>query len=106
MGKVDGEDYIQSVYIRADEGNVTSYVTVIEAEKRKQSTKEIAELFREQLTDIPDAEEINITYTINDGGPDLSFGVRADDQQLRWVRSTSRIFFAPCPVFMTFETIW
>ncbi|MCA8888158.1 MAG: efflux RND transporter permease subunit [Parvularculaceae bacterium] len=84
LGKVDGEDYIQSVYIRADEGNVTSYVTVIEAEKRKQSTKEIAELFREQLTDIPDAEEINITYTINDGGPDLSFGVEADDlEELR-----------------------
>ncbi len=54
-------------------------MTIIDGEKRKQSTKEIAELFRERLGEIPDAEEINVGYTINDGGPDFSFGVESNN---------------------------
>jgi multidrug efflux pump subunit AcrB len=80
LGKAkDGEDMVRAVYIRADEGQVTSYVTVVEADQRRQSTKELAEVFRSKLGDIPDAEEINVNYTISDNGPDLSFGVEADE---------------------------
>lgn len=75
----DGEDIIRAVYIRADEGQVVSYVTVIAAEKRKQSTEELSKVFRELVGDIPDAEEINVNYTINNSGADLSFGVEAKD---------------------------
>ena len=76
--------FVESVYIGADESSITSYVTIVPAEHRKQSTKEIAELFREQLGDIPDAEEINIGYTTNEGGPDLSFGIESDSlEELR-----------------------
>lgn len=78
-GQVDGEDYVQSVYVRADEGQVTSYVTIIESDKRDESSEEVAEYFRDEVGDIPDAEEINIGYTINNSGPDLSFGVEADE---------------------------
>ncbi len=79
LGKADDLDYVQSIYIAADEGEVTSYVTIVDANHRKESTKQIAEMFREELGEIPDAEEINIGFTQNDGGPDLSFGVQADD---------------------------
>ncbi|MFZ5617311.1 MAG: efflux RND transporter permease subunit [Pseudomonadota bacterium] len=84
LGQIDGVDFVESLYVSAGEGNVVSYMTIIDGEKRKQSTKEIAELFRERLGDIPDAEEINVGYTINDGGPDFSFGIESNDlDQLR-----------------------
>ena len=75
----DGEPFVKAIYIAADEGEVISYVTITEAVNRTQSTEEIAELFRNQLGPIPDAEEINIGFTQNEGGPDLSFGIQSDD---------------------------
>ncbi len=74
-----GGDFVESVYINAREGSVVSYVTIVDGKKRKESTKEVSELFRAKLGEIPDAEEINVGYTINDGGPDFTFGVEADD---------------------------
>ena len=80
----DGEDYVKAVYIRADEGNVVSYVTIVGADQREESTQEVAEEFRSYLAEIPDAEEINVTYTINDGGPDFAFGIESDNlEELR-----------------------
>jgi multidrug efflux pump subunit AcrB len=79
LGKIDGEDFVKAIYISAQEGTVTSYVTIIDGDKRDQSTKEIAELFRAKLGDIPDAEEVNVGYTINDGGPDFAFGVESNN---------------------------
>lgn len=79
LGKAEDEDFVKSIYINAREGSIVSYVTIVDGRKRKQSTKEIAELFREKLGEIPDAEEVNVGYTINDGGPDFSFGVEAAD---------------------------
>ena len=79
LGDVDGEEFVKSIYINAREGALVSYLTIVDGRKRKQSTKEIAELFRQRLGDIPDAEEVNVGYTINDGGPDFSFGVEADN---------------------------
>ena len=79
LGKIGDEDFVKSIYISASEGSIVSYVTVIDGQKRKQSTKEIADLFRERLGDIPDAEEVNVGYTINDGGPDFSFGIEAEN---------------------------
>lgn len=75
----DGEPFVKSVYIAGDEGEVISYVTITEAVNRKESTEEVAEMFRDQLGPIPDAEEINIGFTQNEGGPDLSFGIQGDD---------------------------
>ncbi|MEO1136351.1 MAG: efflux RND transporter permease subunit [Pseudomonadota bacterium] len=84
LGQAGDEDYVQSIYIAADEGEVTSYVTIVEATKRSESTKEVAEMFRDQLGPVPDAEEINIGFTQNNGGPDLSFGIQAEDlEELR-----------------------
>lgn len=80
----DDEPFIKAVYIRADEGSVESYLTITEATNRDESTEEVAELLREALGPIPDAEEINIGFTQNQGGPDLSFGIQGDDlEELR-----------------------
>ncbi|MEQ8751452.1 MAG: efflux RND transporter permease subunit, partial [Amphiplicatus sp.] len=80
LGKArDGEDYVKSVYIMAEEGSITSYVTITEASQRKESTEQVAKMFRDELGEIPDAEEINIGFTQNEGGPDLSFGIEAED---------------------------
>lgn len=84
LGKAGDDDYVRAIYIAADETEITSYVTIVDAGNRKESTKEIAEMFRDELGEIPDAEEINIGFTQNEGGPDLSFGIQADDiEELR-----------------------
>lgn len=75
----DGEPFVKTIYLAADEGEVISYITITEAGNRKESTEEVAELFRDELGPIPDAEEINISFTQNEGGPDLSFGIQGDD---------------------------
>lgn len=79
LGKVGDDDYVESIYVRADEGEVTSYMTIIDGSKRKESSEEVAEMFREEVGEIADAEEVNISYTFNNGGPDLSYGIEADD---------------------------
>ncbi|MEM9015298.1 MAG: efflux RND transporter permease subunit, partial [Pseudomonadota bacterium] len=76
---VSGEDLVRSVYIRAGQDGVVSYLTIVEAGDRKVSTKEVAEAFREALGPIEDAEEINIGYTINDFGPAFEYGIEAED---------------------------
>ncbi len=80
----DNEPFVKSIYIAADEGDVQSYVTITGAKNRDQSTEDIAKMLRDELGDIPDAEEITIGFTQNESGPDLAFGVQADElEELR-----------------------
>ena len=84
LGTADDENYVQSIYIAADEVEVISYVTIVEAGKREESTKEVAEMFRDELGPIPDAEEITIGFTQNEDEPDFVFGVQVNDlEELR-----------------------
>ncbi|MCK5746503.1 MAG: efflux RND transporter permease subunit, partial [Oricola sp.] len=53
-------EFVESVYIGADETDIDAYMTIVPAEQRKLSTKQVAELFRSKLNEIPDAEEINV----------------------------------------------
>ncbi|MEM7609261.1 MAG: efflux RND transporter permease subunit, partial [Myxococcota bacterium] len=75
----DGEDYLKSVYVGANETRVICYLTITEAIHRLESTEEVAAMFEEEIGPIPDAESVDLGYTQNEGGPDLSFGVEADD---------------------------
>ena len=93
-----GVDYVRSVYIRAAQDNVVSYLTIVEANERKESTKQVAEMFREELGDIPDAEEINIGYTINDNGPEFRYGIESDDlEELRLATVDMQNFLRTLP---------
>ena len=78
----NGQEYIRAIYIAAEETEVESYLTIVEATERDESTKQVAELLREELGDIPDAEEITIGFTQNDNGPSLAFGVQADELEV------------------------
>lgn len=85
LGKAkNDEDFVRAIYISAEDTQLTSYITIVEANYRAASTKEISEIFREELGEIPDAEEITIGFTQNEGGPDLAFGIEANDlEELR-----------------------
>jgi len=72
-------EFVESIFVGAEEGSIESYLTIIPGEQRKQSTKDVAEMFRDELGDIEDAEEVTIGYTLNDNGPDVSFGVSSED---------------------------
>lgn len=98
LGKAGDDDFIRAVYISANETEITSYMTIVDAGKRKESTKQVAEMFREQLGEIPDAEEINIGFTQNDSGPDLSFGIQADElEELRLATVDLQNYLATIP---------
>ncbi|MEM9168501.1 MAG: efflux RND transporter permease subunit [Pseudomonadota bacterium] len=75
----DELEFVKAVYVGAEEGSIDAYMTIVPADQREQSTKTVAEMFREELGDIPDAEEINIAYTLGDDQPDLNFGLVSDD---------------------------
>ena len=80
LGRVGDEDYIRSVYVSAQENQVVSYLTIVDAKDRKESTKQVAEMFREKLGPILDAEEVSVGYTQNERGQvDLAYGVLADE---------------------------
>ncbi len=94
----NGEDFVKAIYIAANEGAVTSYVTIVDGQFRDQSTEEIADLLRSKLGDIPDAEEVTVGFTINDGGPDFNFGVEADDlNELRLATVELQTFIQTLP---------
>ncbi|MEO0399568.1 MAG: efflux RND transporter permease subunit [Pseudomonadota bacterium] len=100
MGKArDGEDYIKSIFVSIrDNGLVISYVTVTEAVNRKESTEEIAAMFEKEIGPIPDAESLNFSYTQNEGGPDLSYGVEGDSlEDLRLATEDLRTFLRSLP---------
>ena len=59
---------------------VQAYLTIPPAEERPESTKQVAQEFRDLIPDIPDAKEISINYTIDQGnGPALNFAIEGDD---------------------------
>ena len=94
----DGGDYIKSVFISAEQDQVTSYLTITEANFRDESTKEVAEFFREELGPIADAEEINIGYTINDSGPGFRYGIESDNlEELRLATIDMQNFLRSLP---------
>jgi multidrug efflux pump subunit AcrB len=102
LGKVttkEGEeDFVKTVYVQAEESAITSYLVIVGAEYRKQSTEDVAQMFRERLGEIPDAEEISVDFTMSDGGPDFSFGVESDNlEELRLATAEVQAYLATLP---------
>ena len=73
-----GEGTIGSTYVQANDTSIVAYMTISNAEERTVSAQEISEIFREKIGEIPDAEDVQISYTINEEGPDFNFGIEAD----------------------------
>ena len=78
MDGIHGDGTIGSTYVQASDTNVVAYMTISDAESRDISAEGISEKFRDYIGEIPDAEDITISYTINQSGPDFNFGIESD----------------------------
>jgi multidrug efflux pump subunit AcrB len=73
---------IEGWYTRSRRDSVIAIVRLAPAEVRDLSAKETAERFRELVGDIPEAEEIEVNYTINDSGADVTYLLTHRDQAM------------------------
>ncbi|WP_300375806.1 efflux RND transporter permease subunit [Henriciella sp.] len=78
------ESLIASISIVASEGEVQSWIGLMPAEDRPTgvSTKMITDEVRTAFGDVPDAEEVNFSYTINDSDNSIRFAINHDDLDL------------------------
>ncbi len=73
---------IEGWYTRSRRDSVIAIVKMVPPEQRALSTREAAQRLRELIGDIPDAEEINVIYTIGDDGPGIAYVLRHRDLDL------------------------
>lgn len=73
---------IEGWYTRSRRDSVLAIVSLAPPEVRDLSAKEAATRLRELVGDIPDADEIEVNYTINDGGPGITYVLRHRDLDL------------------------
>ncbi|MEM1403248.1 MAG: efflux RND transporter permease subunit [Pseudomonadota bacterium] len=71
-GEGTGE-LIEGWYTRSRRDSVIAIVKLAPPEVRDLSAREAAERFRELVGDIPDADEIEVNYTLNDNGADITY---------------------------------
>lgn len=64
---------IDGWYTRSRRDSVIAIVSLVSPEVRALSARETADRFRELVGDIPDAEEIEVNYTITNQGADLTY---------------------------------
>jgi multidrug efflux pump subunit AcrB len=79
---------IEGWYTRSRRDSVIAIVKLAPPEVRDMTAKEAATRFRELVGDIPDADEIQVNYTLNDDGPDVTYLLRHKDTDL--LRAASR----------------
>lgn len=79
--KVEGGsgEIIEGWYTRSRRDSVIAIVKLAPPEVRDMSAKEAATRLRELVGDIPDADEIEVNYTLNDSTPRVSFVLRHKD---------------------------
>lgn len=79
---------IEGWYTRSRRDSVIAIVKLAPAEVRDLSAKEAAERFRELVGEIPDADEIEVNYSLNGGGADVTYLLKHRDTQM--LRDASR----------------
>ncbi len=73
---------IEGWYTRSRRDNVVGIVRLSPPEVRDISAKEAATRLRELVGEIPDADEIEVNYTLNNGGPAITYLLRHRDIDL------------------------
>ena len=73
---------IEGWYTRSRRDSVIAIVSLAPPEVRDMSAKEAATRLRELVGDIPDADEIEVNYTLNNGGPGITYVLRHRDLDL------------------------
>ncbi|MCZ4297578.1 efflux RND transporter permease subunit [Henriciella marina] len=77
-----GDDHmIRDISIVATEGDVQSWIGLIPPQDRPEgvSTKEIADEIRANFGEVPDAEEVNFQFTINNADNSIRYALNNDD---------------------------
>lgn len=75
----DGEGrLIENWYTRSRKDSVLAIVQLAPSEVRQMSSKEAAERLRELIGDIPDAQEVQVRFTLNDNSPDIQYSVSSE----------------------------
>jgi multidrug efflux pump subunit AcrB len=95
-------ELIEAWYTRARRDNVVAIFQLVAPEKRDLTAKEAAERLRELVGDVPDADEIEVNYTLDQNSPEISYVLRHRDRDLlrtasidlkQQLRSYEGIFF-------------
>jgi multidrug efflux pump subunit AcrB len=73
---------IQGWYTRSRRDSVIAIISLAPPEERDLSAKEAATQLRELVGDVPDAEEIEINYTMNNSNPRVSFVLKHKDMEI------------------------
>jgi multidrug efflux pump subunit AcrB len=79
---------IEGWYTRSRRDSVIAIVKLAPPEVRDLSAKQAATRLRELVGEIPDADNIEIGYTMNNGGPQLSYVLRSRDLETLRAAST------------------
>ena len=81
-------ELIEGRYTRARRDNVVSIIKLAPPDQRDMSSKATADRFRELVGSIPDADEIEVSYTLDHSGADVTFLLRHRDSEI--LRAASR----------------
>jgi multidrug efflux pump subunit AcrB len=73
---------IEGWYTRSRRDSVLAIVKLAPPEVRDLSAKEAALRLRELIGEVPDADQIEVNYTMNDSTPRISFMLRGDDMDV------------------------
>ncbi|MEM5518686.1 efflux RND transporter permease subunit [Henriciella sp. AS95] len=75
---------IGDVSIIAEEGRLQSFIGLMPAEERPTgvTTKMISDEIRDHFGDVPDAEEVNFAFTVNNSSNSIRFALNHDDLDL------------------------
>ena len=75
-------ELIENWYTRSRRDSVIAIVKLAPPEVREMSAKEAAIRLRELMGDVPDAKEVSVNYTLNDGDPDFELSIRHPDLEV------------------------
>lgn len=73
------EKIIESVQTWAFSGGLFSFITVAGSDKRDQTVAQMVDRYRELIGPIPDAQDIEVTYSFNDSGSNLVVSLEASN---------------------------
>ena len=73
---------IEGWYTRSRRDSVIAIVKLAPPEVRDLTAKQAATRLRELVGDIPDADQIQVNYTLNDSVPSVSFVLRSNDMKV------------------------
>ena len=74
-------DLIRHIGSLATGNDIQVFVETTPAETRETSVGKIAQLWRQRIGDIPEAEQVEIMYSLDDDGKELEIELSADDPQ-------------------------